>query len=130
MWCFQLPLQFIFCLVFQIFLYIFWRSQELSDYSVTEVFIFYVYYILICKKINLFKIYDVFILPGNKNDLINFLIELNKKHPSIKSIYRIWKRKVTFVDKEVYVNSNKLYIKILKKNDKHSAILISDDLNH
>lgn len=96
----------------------------------TEVFIFYVYYILICKKINLFKIYDVFILPGNKNDLINFLIELNKKHPSIKSIYRIWKRKVTFVDKEVYVNSNKLYIKILKKNDKHSAILISDDLNH
>ena len=130
MWCFQLPLQFIFCLVFQIFLYIFWRSQELSDYSVTEVFIFYVYYILICKKINLFKIYDVFILPGIKNDLINFLIELNKKHPSIKSIYRIWKRKVTFVDKEVYVNSNKLYIKILKKNDKHSAILISDDLNH
>lgn len=96
----------------------------------TEVFIFYVYYILICKKINLFKIYDVFILPGNKNDLINFLIELNIKHPSIKSVYRIWKRKVTFVDKEVYVNSNKLYIKILKKNDKHSAILISDDLNH
>ena len=72
----------------------------------------------------------MFILPGNKNDLINFLIELNKKHPSIKSVYRTWKRKVTFVDMEVYISSNKLHTKILKKNDKHSVILISDDLNH
>lgn len=79
---------------------------------------------------NLFKIYDVFILPGNKNDLINFLIELNKKHPSVRSVYRIWKRKVTFVDMDVYISSNKLYTKILNKNDKYSAILISDDLNH
>ena len=113
-----------------IFVYILAFSGTFRLYSVTEVFIFYVYYILICKKINLFKIYDVFILPGNKNDLINFLIELNKKHPSIRSVYRIWKRKVTFVDMEVYISSNKLYTKILNKNDKYSAILISDDLNH
>ena len=54
----------------------------------TEVFYFLYVYTLLCKKINLYKIYNVLILSGNKTDLINFSIEQNKKHSPIKSVYQ------------------------------------------
>ena len=53
---------------------------------------------------------------GSKADLENFLNKLNAKHLSIKFEYEISKERISFLDTEIYIKSNKLNINILKEN--------------
>ena len=56
-----------------------------------------------------------FIWTGSKTDLDKFLNELNAKHPSIKFEYETSKKRISFLDTEIYIKNNKLHTKIFRK---------------
>ena len=69
-----------------------------------------------------------FIWTGSKTDLENFLNELNAKHPSIKLEYEILKERISFLDTEIYIKSNKLHTKIFrKKTDRQTFLNINSE---
>ena len=84
-------------------------------------------YIFIYQRllINLPQIYwrHIFTWTGNMKDLMKFLNEPNTKHESIKFEYQISKTSIAFLDIEVYIKNNKLYIKKYRKKQivKHSS---------
>ena len=56
-----------------------------------------------------------FIWTGTKENLIEYLEELNQKHDSIKFEYKISKTKLTFLDTEIQIKDNKLITKFYRK---------------
>ena len=64
-----------------------------------------------------------FIWTGSKGHLITFLNYLNTKHNSIKFEYKISQSSMPFLDTEVYIKNNKLYIKVYRKETSRQNIL-------
>ena len=56
-----------------------------------------------------------FIWTDSKNQLIIILNDLNTKHNSIKFENKISQSSIIFLDKEVYISNNKLYVKTYRK---------------
>ena len=74
--------------------------------------------------------YIFFIWTGNKKDLMKILNDLNTKRESIKFEYQISKTSIAFVDNQVCIKNNKLYIKIYRKKIvKHSSTSTLNTLN-
>ena len=63
------------------------------------------------------------IWAGSKDQLVTFLNNLNMKHNSIKSEYKILQSSFPFFDAEVYVENNKLYTKIYRKETARQNLL-------
>ena len=70
-------------------------------------------------------------MQGSKNNLIEFLSELNAKHPTTKFEFEISKRKITFLDTELYIENKKLYAHIYRKEtDKQKFHNINSEHQH
>ena len=57
-----------------------------------------------------------FIWTGIQEQLKNCLNDLTQKHNSIKLEYKISQTSITFLDKEVFIQNNKLFTKIYRKS--------------
>ena len=69
-----------------------------------------------------------FIWAGNKEQLTDCLINLNKKHNSIKPEYKISQNNIIFLDTEVSIQNNKLLPKIYRKStDRQNFLHIAGD---
>ena len=67
---------------------------------------------------------DIFLICiVSKDQLITFLNDLNTKHNSIKFEYKISQSSMPFLDTEVYIKNNKLYIKVYRKETSRQNIL-------
>ena len=64
-----------------------------------------------------------FIWIGSKIDLETFLNELNAKHPSTKFKYEISKKRISFLDTEIYIKDKKLHTQIFKKETDRQIFL-------
>ena len=92
----------------------FWKKTYISIF--TKTFIIY-----------LWHIDDTFFIwTGSKEQLLRNLGELNTKQVSIKFEYKISKTSISFLDKEVYIKNNKLYIKIYRKQTDRQCSLHTD----
>ena len=67
---------------------------------------------------------DIFIIWESKhNDLKNFLEYLNKKHPTIKFDFNVWKDVISVLDTKVNIDKNR-YLQTtiyLKETDRQSS---------
>ena len=69
-----------------------------------------------------------FIWTGSKDQLITFSNDLNAKHNSIKSEYKISQSSIAFLVTEVYIKNNKLYTKIYRKEtDRQNFLHINSE---
>ena len=59
----------------------------------------------------------------DRSNVMKFLNELNTIHESIKFEYQISNTRITFLDTEVYIKNNKLYIKIYRKKTGRQTFL-------
>ena len=58
----------------------------------------------------------IFYMEKQQNRSRKFFKRVNAKHPSIKFEYEISKERISFLDTETYIKSNKLHTNILKEN--------------
>ena len=77
----------------------------------------YIYPLIEGKSLTYFRYIDdvILIWIGTKNELNQFLKNLNKKCPSIKSDYKASKNRIVFLDTEIYLHNSKFDTKIYRK---------------
>ena len=69
-----------------------------------------------------------FIWTDSKNQLIIILNDWNTKHNSIKFENKISQSSIIFLDKEVYISNNKLYVKTYRKEtDRQNFLHINSE---
>ena len=77
----------------------------------------YIYPLIEEKSLTYFRyIDDIFLIwTGTKNELNQFLKDLNKKHTSIKFDYKASKDRIVFLDTDISLHNGKLHEKICRK---------------
>ena len=77
----------------------------------------YIYPFLQILSLIYLRFIDIFFIwTGTKEQLTNCLNNLNKKHNSIKFIYKITQTSITFLDTEVSIQNKKGVTSILEKH--------------
>ena len=101
---------------------------ELSVHHLTEIIMShferqYIHHIIIGKSLKYFRyiyyifliIHRLYIIQGQRKNLINSSKIQIKKHLCIKFYYKAWKDRIVFLETEIYLHNGKLDTKIYRK---------------